>query len=44
MEDDNRDNVGVVNLLGNVLGACLGCRSYDLPTMDETSREHALNE
>ena len=43
MEVYNRDNVGDVNL-GNVLGARRGRRSYDLPTMDECSREHDLNE
>jgi hypothetical protein len=43
MEDYSRDNVGDVNL-GNVLGARLGCRSYDLPMMDERLRERALNE
>jgi hypothetical protein len=43
MEVYNRDNVGDVNL-GNVLGACLGHWSYDLPMMDESSREHALND
>jgi hypothetical protein len=43
MEDYNRDNVGDVNL-GNVIGARLGRRSYDLPMMDKSSREHDLNE
>jgi hypothetical protein len=43
MEDKNRDNVVDVDL-GNNVGAILGCRSWNLPTMDKSSREHALNE